>query len=666
MQAQAVRTGVTSIILVAVAGVAAAAVFLATRPAYQDVPVVEPMPIEIQAAAQPVVAAEAAPSAVSLPQPSLPKGAIARLGKGSLRGFAAASGTLAVATSTGLEVYSDGQDPLWAASTQAPVASVALSADGAYLAALSDGTLEVRRTATGEALFSLDFGDLEVQRPAFQPGGDLLAVGVEGEVRLYSLPDGDLRETLSAGAKVLDLTWAPDGSSLLLGATDLLRWVPGGEPVTLVRTKANQTVEHVAWAGDGGLIAASLSDGTLLLADPEAASLRFESAPHLVNDLALSADGRSLATGGHDGKVALFETASFSRTASLKAGGAEVIQVAFQPDGRLVSAAKDGGLVTWDVQSGEPIGRLRGYGQALNSIAWSPDGRWIAAGGIFGTVTLWDANTGEPATRLQGHRQAVSRLVWSPDGSRLATIAAEPTVLVWDPASGAVLHRLAFSQPTADAAFALMPDGTPMGSIQEGNAVTAAFSPDGSLLAVGDENARIVLWDLDSGEPFQVLEGHTQYVYDLAFAEAGSTLISMSVDGALIRWQVETGEAIERSHHPGMASFTLAPDGSRAAFGPWEGELTLVDPQTLEPQGRLAGGNDALVRAIFSPDGRYIAAGYEADLNGAGVWDAATGETVAHLSGHTLDVRQVAFSPDGSLLATASWDGSILLWQLPR
>ncbi len=48
------------------------------------------------------------------------------------------------------------------------------------------------------------------------------------------------------------------------------------------------------------------------------------------------------------------------------------------------------------------------------------------------------------------------------------------------------------------------------------------------------------------------------------------------------------------------------------------------------------------------------------------LWDAATDETVAHLSGHTMDIRQVAFSPDGSLPATASWDGSVLLWQLPH
>ncbi len=74
------------------------------------------------------------------------------------------------------------------------------------------------------------------------------------------------------------------------------------------------------------------------------------------NDLALSANGQWLATGSQDGRVVLIETDSFSRSVSLKAGSAEVIQIAFQAEGRLVSATKDGELVIWDTQAGEPIG----------------------------------------------------------------------------------------------------------------------------------------------------------------------------------------------------------------------------------------------------------------------------------------------------------------------
>lgn len=238
MQARADRTSLTSMFLVAVAGAAAAVLLANSLGPHRDLAMVSPAQIDSQVVAHPEAAAKAAPPTASLPRPTLPQGAIARLGRGSLRGFAVASSTLAVATSTGLEVYDDGQDLLWAVSTAAPVTGVALSPEGAYLATLTESTVEVLRAAPGEALFSLDLGRQEVRQLAFQPASDRLAVAVEGEVRFYGLPDGNLQETVTAGAKVLDPAWAPDGSSLLLGTTDLLRRIPARKPIPVGRHAA--------------------------------------------------------------------------------------------------------------------------------------------------------------------------------------------------------------------------------------------------------------------------------------------------------------------------------------------------------------------------------------------------------------------------------------------
>ena len=161
-----------------------------------------------------------------------------------------------------------------------------------------------------------------------------------------------------------------------------------------------------------------------------------------------------------------------------------------------------------------------------------------------------------------------------------------------------------------------------------------AFSPDGSILASGNDEDAILLWDVNTGELLETFEGHTHGVDSVAFSPDGSILASGSggssvgEGGTIYLWDIATRRL----------------------------KNTLKLPNPLAKGRRIT-----YTRVAFSPDGSILASGiYDETIF---LW-IGTELFLETFEGHTDDVTSVAFSPDGSTLASGSEDGTIRLWDV--
>lgn len=289
-------------------------------------------------------------------------------------------------------------------------------------------------------------------------------------------------------------------------------------------------------------------------------------------------------------------------------------------------------------------------------IGFSPDGKTLASTGVWNSIILWDVERKHAWKRLMKDAHICS-FTFLDNGSLLAVNRYnENSLKVWN----------------------LGKHSKFMGRLSISGLVSSIVSPTGDRIAMeriksnkeGDDERTLYIWNLQSREKIEVDTGHKDYIPSMMFSLDGHRLVTGNWNGIAQLWDVNTGEEIATAETgQKIRAITFSPRGNMIAGG-IEGEIRLWCAENLSlirtiPQPE---NNQYPYALAFSPCVRYLASGtwWQRDMEKMAIrlWDVETGENIHTFWGHTTDVQSLAFSPDGLLLASGSFDGTILLWDV--
>ena len=639
---------------------------------------------------------------------SLPEGAIARLGKGTLGKihFSPDGSRLAVSSSigiwfydpqTGQELdllrYTDGVSPF--AFAYSPNGETIASAGTndlivltgkteSRLPSISGNIVQMRDARTGEKRITVSTQTQKVASIVYAPDGNTIATARKRDNTVYfwDTATGKSKGTLERVGRgsVQSFVYAPDGDTVATagGWTDnvVQLWDArtGTHKITL--TGHTKRVNSVAYSPDGKTIISGSTDGTVQLWDATTGKPKpilnhtnwvnslFQWLNTPVHSVAYSPDGNSVAAGGMDSGVRLWDIQHRGRKATLAGHTSTVETVVYSPDGKTIATAEGWTGTTvrlWDAVKGKSKAVLTGYTH-INAMAYSPDGETFATGGESrkNSLQLWDARTMERKTTFTEHTDGtLSSIVYSPDGETIAAVnSSDKTVRLWNAKTGT--HKATF-KPVNE--FRLSrPD-------RESDVASVAYSPDGqTLAAVGgyfkQNKGTVSLWHVQARKSKIIYEG-TDYISAVAYSPDGKTIATGSWNGKIQVWHIVTGEeltAIPTKHIGGVESLAYSPDGKTLVSGGGYRDdiVQLWDAITGDHKTTLRGHTKTVSSVVYSPDGQTIASGStDGTLR---LWDAITGKQNTTFIAHT-DIVSVVYSPDGNTIATRSTDGTVLLWK---
>ena len=475
-----------------------------------------------------------------------------------------------------------------------------------------------------------------------------------------------------------------------------------------------------AWSPDERHFVTGTPDGDIYIRNWTNGKLVrvLEGHTELINSLVWSPGGDFIASGAEDSTARIWDAKTGLELSSLRAHPEKqekklrsVGSIDWAPDGsKLLIGERGRQLYIWDLETFQEVGIFDAHEEAVDSAFWSPDGTKVASiDGYNGgrTIRIWDAASQIVLQHIQlENYRHFTQISWSPDSHFLASGDWSGDIHIWEVDSGQIVDTFLFQA-----------------SYLPSKVVTISWSPNGELLAFSKNDGSMGIWDIE--QDTHKIMSHEQYkdILQMAWSPNSTQLATAAPEESIRIWDVVTGKEV-RSLIIGSEkgnNVAWSPDGKWLASAgrdnqvyiwdtaSWKQEFLIWQPEswvnalTWSPDSlRLAaGGTQGKVRiwdlsdgvsldgiiqthslytpplavnsVSWSPDGSMlatIASGYFKNY-GVGindfnvwVWNAKSGKLLAVLKGHTDEIEDIAWSPNGDQLAASGWDGTLRVWDI--
>ncbi len=426
---------------------------------------------------------------------------------------------------------------------------------------------------------------------SFSPDGKLLASpSWDGKVRVWDVPTRKLIATIKGYHR--SALFSPDGKTL---AIDKKLW----DTLTFKEIK-------------------SLSE--------DQTSLRA---------LAFSPDGTTLITNTVKDSIILWNLRT-GQSKNIPIGDAGFLNtLGFSPDGKTIvcrgNISKT--VALWNTETGKQITILSGNKHVVNSVAYSPDGNTFASS-CYEMICIWDAKTKQQITTLPRNGTRFNEVEYTPDGKTLAVLRTNGEIQLLDVKTGQLIRTLIQPQTL----FSMLP------------------SSDGKMIATRTLS-NIIIWDLHTRKPKTYLIGDSDFTTPALFSQNGKNLISISRSEdqtKLISWDISTGkgQSTFTQNEKDVSSSNLSPDGKTLAINLREKGIQLWDTTTGKLKKTLSTQTGEFGTMVFSPDNNHFVTTDNQSI--IELWDAVTGEHKAVLTQHSGGTKELAFSKNGKVLASCT------------
>ncbi|MDY7004511.1 MAG: hypothetical protein SWX82_11270 [Cyanobacteriota bacterium] len=547
-----------------------------------------------------------------------------------------------------------------------------------------------------------------VSRISFSSDGKYLAsASHDRTVKIWNLQQTKIKplNLKSHSDEVTAVSFSPNSKILVSGSQDktIKIWTKTGRLLRTIKTKA--VVNWVSFSPNGQIVAAANANGTVKLWNLRGRLLatlkhRNGNKNYPVYSVNFSPDGRSIITGGGDRTVKIWRYSRNRVILETEFVGhqQEVLSASFSPDGQTIaSSSADNTIKIWN-RDGSLLQTFAGHGDKITQVSFSPNGHTLASASYDKTIKLWSLKSSS-LNILRGHKHRVLGVTFSQDGNILASASQDNTIKLWS-RTGELLNTL------------------------EGHTdrvASVSFSPDGRVLASGSYDNTVKLWYLNYAQKIWSV-AHTDYGTDIrigqgvgvngirpyrnsgphrnsgpyrnsgvgeigCFVKAGdfclvpfSKIITLLPQNftLLPQFNFSTNQYFEEGNYRSLTNIT--PVGTLDATSV-QAEITTrpqccseelrnicidrnwkINYRSVYPLSKnisLIGHSDSVMSVTFSPNNQIIASASKDKT--VKLWNRK-GKLLKTLVGHKKWVNSVSFSPDGQMLASASDDGTVKLW----